>query len=132
MFAKQAKELGLNQPLFGIEVFESADDVQNSGGALIGQWYVNASSGQSDFLERYKQAYPTAGNYGSANCYDAVMLLSKALDEGKTTGPEIAGMLAKIEDYDGALGTFSSTKDNRFTLPAAVKVVTKDGFEFFK
>jgi len=37
--------------------------------------------------------------------------------------------LHTVKDFNGALGTYSASGDNRFTLPAAIKVITADGFK---
>ena len=42
---------------------------------------------------------------------------------------EINRFLHTVKDFTGVMGTYSATEKNNFTLPAAVKVVTRDGFK---
>ncbi|MCB0324946.1 MAG: ABC transporter substrate-binding protein [Bdellovibrionales bacterium] len=125
VFARQARELGVTQPLFAVELFEDATEVENANGGLLGQWYVQADEGSGAFFEKYKARYPEASTFGAGNGYDAVMLIASALREQR----RLNDYLHTLKEFSGALGTYSATGDNRFTLPATIKVVTEDGFE---
>jgi branched-chain amino acid transport system substrate-binding protein len=128
LFAKQAREMKINVPLFDVELFEDNNEVKNSNGALIGQWYVNADEGDLGFQKRYKEKFPNATSYASGNGYDLVMHFKEAYLQG-LKGKEVAKYFHNLKDYKGALGTYSATGDNRFTMPACVKVVKENGFE---
>ena len=128
VFAKQAKELHLNVPLINGETFESDSEVKDSQGALIGQAYVQAGDAGTEFLEEYRTLYPKASTVGAAHCHDVVKLIGAAIDQGKRSSEEIRSFLASLKDFNGALGTFSASGDNRFTLPAVMKRVMKDGY----
>lgn len=128
IFAKQARQQGIKAPFFGIEGFEDRNEVRTSDGALIGQWYVNADEPGQNFLEEYWKAYPAGATWGAANGHDIVLLLGEAIKTGSEPA-KINRFLHSVKDFSGALGTYSSTSDNRFTLPATVKIVTKDGFK---
>lgn len=128
LFAKQARELGVALPLFAVETFEDSNEVKVSAGALIGQWYVQADDGQGEFLKSYQAKYPGASTYSAGNCHDIVLLVADALQQGKAPG-HFNDYLHQVRNFSGAMGTFSSTGDNRFSLPATVKIVTADGFK---
>lgn len=128
LFAKQAREMKINVPVFDVEVFEDHNEVKNSNGALIGQWYVNADEGDLGFQKRYKEKFPNATSYASGNGYDLVMHFKEAYLQG-LRGKEVAKYFHNLKDYKGSLGTYSATGDNRFTMPACVKVVRENGFE---
>ncbi len=125
IFAKQARELGINLPLLGYEFFEDPDEQKASQGTLVGQYYVNAADAEESFLKRYNQRFPNTANFSAANCYDAVTLFANALKQGK----KAEEYLSSLKDFSGALGTYSATGDHRFTVPAAIKVITKDGYQ---
>ena len=127
LFARQARASVIKLPLFAIEIFEDASEVADSGGALIGQWYVNADDPSEEFFRRFRQRYPNSSLFGAAAGYDAMKLLGAAVDRG-TSRENINRYLHTVKNFPGALGVFSSSGDNRFTLPAAVKEVTPDGF----
>lgn len=128
IFAKQAREMGFKQPLFAFEFFEDPAEVKTSAGALVGQWYVQTDDPISGFEQKYLKRFPDAPFYSSANGYDAVMLIAEAIK----TDPSREGIrkyLSSLKDFSGALGTYSASGDQRFTLKAAIKVVTETGFK---
>lgn len=127
-FARQARSLGLRMPFFGLETLEDLSEIQAAEGALQGAWYVNASDGDGDFLKRYRARFPGASSYAAGNGHDAALLLAAAFERG-TPRDKIHEFLAGVKDFHGVLGTYSATGDQRFSLPAVIKVVTKDGFE---
>lgn len=128
IFARQARELGLHQDIFGFEIFEDVAEVRASAGALVGQWYVNTDDPDSHFIENYRKHYPNASLLAASNAHDAALLIAKAIEAGhnRSTFHEY---LKNLNNFTGALGTYSASGDNTFTLPAAIKVVTEDGFK---
>ena len=57
-----------------------------------------------------------------------ILLMAAAFRQGEG----IAGInkfLHTVKDFSGAMGTYSASGKNAFTLPAAIKVVTESGFE---
>jgi len=130
IFARQLREAGINLPLVNIESFEDVNDVKLSNGSLVGQWYIQADEPSGEFLTRYQEAFPDSSHYTAANCHDAIGLITAALKQSNDPPSKaITHFLHTVKDFHGALGTFSATDDNRFDLPAAVKIVTKDGFK---
>jgi len=128
LFARQAREMGISTPFISIEVFEDREEVKSSNGALIGQWYVNADDPSGAFVKEYLERFPGASLYTAANCHDAVMILGRGVEQGLSR-EGINRRLHTLKDFSGALGVYSATGDNRFSMPAAVKVVTPSGFE---
>jgi branched-chain amino acid transport system substrate-binding protein len=128
VFAKQAREMGVQLPLFGYEFFEDPGEVAVSQGALVGQWYVNADDPDASFRQAFTSRYPGAATFGAANGHDAILLIAKNIENGDA--PEkLPEFLHHLKGFNGALGRYSAAPDNRFTLPAAIKQVTATGFE---
>lgn len=127
-FARQAREHGVMLPLFGAEIFEDSAEVKASNGALIGQWYVNAANPEQRFFEEYRRSYPQSSLYGAPHGHDIALLLGAAVAKGEKAG-QINSFLHTVKDFPGVLGPFSASGDNRYTLKAAIKIVTPDGFE---
>ncbi len=128
LFAKQMRDLGADLPMFNIESFEDTKELEISDGALSGHWYVQADDPGEVFLKEYKEKYPDAMSYTAGNCHDALLLFAEAVKQKKIK----AGMkdyFASVKNFKGAMGTFSATGDNRFSLPATIKVVTDSGFK---
>jgi branched-chain amino acid transport system substrate-binding protein len=131
-FARQFREMRIPADLIGIETFEDAAEVKASNGALIGTWYVNASDNRSDFIEEYKRKYEEHPGWASGNGYDSLKLISSAVKSVGSNNKQIGDFLRAVKDYAGATGIYSSSGDNRFTLPATLKRVTPRGFESFE
>lgn len=132
IFSKQMKELGVDLPMFGMELYEDSNEVLLSGGALVGDWYVNADDPSSEFSSRYSAEFADASISGAPNCHDIVLLISAGLQEAKshqTRKEDLNDFLHNVKDFQGSMGTYSATGDNRFSLPAAAKIVTESGFE---
>ena len=134
VFARQVREQGFTQPLFGFETFEDPSEVAASNGALVGNWFVTGASPAAEFVDAVRARDPGTSLPSAAAGHDVVALLAAGLSSGKIradarSGELIDAYLRSIKDFPGASGTFSSSGDNRFTLPAVVKVVTKTGFE---
>ena len=127
LFAKQAREMGVKLPLFNFEVFEDAQEQALAEGALVGHWYVNADDPSDAFLREYAREFPGASFFGAGNSHDAVLLLSAAIEQDASR-EGINSFLHNVKDFSGVMGVYSATPDNRFTLPAAIKVVTQQGF----
>lgn len=130
-FSKQLAAAGIKKPLFGYELFEDRNEVLQSNGTLVGSWYANAADSDGEFLKLFQQRYPGASSYAAATGHDAVLLLGAAIDKG-VKPEELYSFIATLKDFTGAMGTFSSTGDQKFSLPAELKVVTNDGFERLK
>jgi len=128
VLARQIRDASVQAEMFGYETFEDAAEVKASGGALIGKWYVNADEPSAAFQQSFKAAYNEAPGWGAGNAYDSVMLLAEGFKRSGHDNKLIADFLRNLKDYQGAAGTYSATGDNRFDLPATVKLVTKDGF----
>jgi branched-chain amino acid transport system substrate-binding protein len=128
IFAKQARQLGIKQDLFGFETFEDSNEVKVSGNALVGQWYVNTDDPDNKFIQEYRKRFPSASLLAASTGNDIVLLLGAAIDRGYKKD-NFHEFLSTLNDFSGVLGTYSASGDNRFTIPAVVKVVTKDGFE---
>lgn len=129
LFARQAREMGVQLPLMNVETFEDKNEVALSNGALVGQWYVTADDAAPEFLAAYRSKFPGASLYTAANCHDIILLAADALRKGIKKPEEMNSYLHSVRDFKGALGTFSATGGNSFSLATAVKVITKDGFQ---
>lgn len=128
-FAKQARSLKFKGDLAGVELFEDENEVKASNGALIDQWYVNADLAEGNFVRLYQKEYEEYPGWASANAFDSVKLIAKGVNAYGNDNEKIVKFLSNVKDYSGALGVYSASGDNRFTLPATIKVVRKNGFE---
>jgi len=122
----QAREVGIKAPVFGFETFEDTDEFKASGGLLVGAIYSTGADPSPDFISRYRAAFPGASHYTANQTYDAVRLLVDASRKGRD-GDTIVSFLRGLKDYSTASGPATSTGDNRFNLPCALKVIDANG-----
>ena len=131
-FARQFRDSKADAQLIGIETFEDESEVKAARGALEGAWYVNAADSTGTFIADYRSKYNEYPGWGAANAFDSLCLMAKAVTDVGQSNRAVRDYLRTVKNYAGATGVFSASGDNRFTLPAAVKRVTKEGFEIFK
>jgi len=127
VLARQAREMGFKQPFFGYESFEDSSAIKLAQGALTGAWFATYGTGDDQFSKEFTERYPDSMTIGAGNGYDLILILAKSKAAGRSSSQKIAADLHTLKDFTGALGTYSATGDNRFGLPAALKVVAEDG-----
>src|SRR5262245_47785793 len=135
----QAKQLGLNVPLFGGDGWESEDLVKIGKDAVEGQYFSthyhpDVSSPRSKaFVEAYKKRWknsdgtPKLPDAMAALGYDSAMILADAIKRaGTTDGPKVRDALAASKDFDGVTGK-TTINEKRDATKSAVILQVKDG-----
>jgi branched-chain amino acid transport system substrate-binding protein len=128
-FAKQTRSFDLKADLIGFELFEDENEVKASEGALLGQWYVNADVAAGSFVDDYRKRFNEYPGWGAANGYDSLNITADAVQLFGPDTEKIVDYLHNLHNYSGAAGRYSASGDNRFNLPATIKVVREGGFE---
>lgn len=131
-FAKQLKELKVESELIGMETFEDEDEVKASNGAMLNSWFVNASDYTDQFKQLYRKEYGQHPGWATGNAFDSVNLIAEGVKINGNDNSKIKDFISELKNYQGATGTYSTSGDNRFTLPATVKKVTATGFEIIE
>jgi branched-chain amino acid transport system substrate-binding protein len=134
LIVAQARQLGINVPLFGGDGWEAPELLQIAGAALEGTYYSTHFSAENTdplvqkfvaaFRARFGGETPDAM---AALGYDSVMVLADAIKRaGSTEGPKLREALAGTKDFPGATG--ATTLDaKRDASKAAVIITVKDG-----
>lgn len=125
---KQLREAGIKTPVTTMEAFEFSSDLS----LFEGMWYVNAADPETWFTDLFTKKYTDSPKFGSANGYDAVNLIVRAVEEvgdGKTapTREQIKTALSQIKSFDGALGKNLSVDKNGLVVSSAVVRMVKGG-----
>jgi branched-chain amino acid transport system substrate-binding protein len=82
------------------------------------------------FLEAYRAKYNEDPDMFSAQYYDAVMILAKAMEDAKSTDPSVfKNELAKLKDYPGVSGNTTFRAD-REPIKSPVFLLTVKGDKF--
>jgi branched-chain amino acid transport system substrate-binding protein len=128
LIAKQARQIGLTQPLLGGDGWDAPELWQLGGDALNGA-YISTHYSVDDpspaihaFVESYRQRY---GNLlpdaHAALAYDAARLLFNALMKvGPSDSDRLREALADTKDFQGVTGLISMDADRNAVKPAVV------------
>lgn len=135
LIAKQAKELGMKQPLLGGDGWSSPKLYEIAKEAINGNYFSNHYTTESkdpktvNFVKAFKAKYNEDADVMAALAYDAVYLMAEAIKNTKeVTSENIRNELAKIKDFHGVTGQMSMD-ENRNAVKSAV-VVQVQGTEY--
>ena len=135
LIAKQAKELGLKQPLLGGDGWSSPKLYEIAKDALNGSYFSNHYTTESkdpktiEFVKAYKAKYNEEPDVMAALAYDAVYFMAEAIKNTKeVTSDNIREEMTKIKDFHGVTGKMSMN-ENRDAVKSAV-IVQVQGPEY--
>lgn len=139
----QAKQLGLNIPLFGGDGWESEDLIKIGKEAVEGHYFSThyhpevSSPKSKAFVEAYKKRFknsdgsPKAPDAMAALGYDSAMILAEAMKRsGSTEGPKVREALAATKDFDGVTGRTIINEKRDATKPAVILQVKDGAFKY--
>ncbi|WP_296863044.1 ABC transporter substrate-binding protein [Thermosyntropha sp.] len=80
------------------------------------------------FLKKYREKYKEEPDMFSAQYYDAVMILAKAMEDAKSTDPKVfKNELAKLKDYPGVSGRTTFLPSREPVKSPVCLITIKDG-----
>ena len=137
LICKQARDLGLNIPLFGIDGWESPELVQIGGTSVEGSYFLTHYSPENksplvvQFNERFRQRWNEGTNTLAALGYDSVKLLVDAIQRaGTTESAKLRDALAATKDFQAVTGTITFDALRNPTKSAVVLQVKNGKFVF--
>jgi branched-chain amino acid transport system substrate-binding protein len=128
LIAKQARLIGLTQPLLGGDGWDAPELWQLGGDALNGA-YISTHYSSDDpspaiqtFVENYKQRYgQLLPDAHAALAYDASKLLVDAIKRaGTTDSAQLRDALAQTKNFPGVTGFITMDADRNAVKPAVV------------
>ena len=137
LITKQARELGLQQPILGGDGFADPTFIALAGdAAATNVYYVSGYSGKTPanevtkrFIASYKVKYQTEPSMFDALSYDAVYMVKQAAEDTKAkSSVDVKDGLAKLKGFKGATGDISVDKDHT-PVKDAVVVKLENGKE---
>ncbi|MCY1079916.1 ABC transporter substrate-binding protein [Archangium lansingense] len=130
VIARQAREMGLTQPLLGGDGWESDRIFELAGGALEGSYYSshyaedNPAPELQRFIASFRERYGRSPEAASALGYDAAKVALAAIERAKSlSGPDIRDALASTKDHPGATGTLTLDADRNPVKPAVILTI---------
>lgn len=138
MIIKQARELGLNQPLLGGDGWDSPQLFEVAGASLTNAYMSNHySGGDSDpkvkaFEEKYEKKFGAKPEAFAALGYDSVMLLVDAMKRaGSDDTEKVTEALSQTKDLSLVTGKFSFDKWHN-PIKSAVIIEMKGNSRLFR
>lgn len=135
----QAKQLGINCPIFGGDGWESSSLVPIGGAALEGDYFSthfspdDTSPAVQDFVKAYQDRYHETPDAMAALGYDSAMILADAIKRaGSTDGDKIRDALAATKDFHGVTGVISMDADRNASKPAVILTIKNGKFQYVK
>jgi branched-chain amino acid transport system substrate-binding protein len=127
LISRQARELGLKQPLMGGDGWDSAKLYEISKGALDGSYFSNHYSDEDpapviqEFVQKYKAAYGNVPDALAVLGYDAARVAMDAMERAKDlTGPSVREAIEQTKGFKGVSGTINLDADHNAVKSAVV------------
>ena len=120
LLIKQARELGITQPIVGGDGLGNQTLVDLAGASNVNDVYYTAhysplsdDEDLQDFLTKFEEEYGKQADQFAVLSYDATMLLLNAVERaGSADRQAVTDALAATETFDGLTGTFSIDEDH--------------------
>jgi branched-chain amino acid transport system substrate-binding protein len=134
LITRQARDLGINVPIFGGDGWEAPELIQIGGAAMENTYYSTHYSPEStdpavvNFVKKFKERFNgETPDAMAALGYDSVYFLVDAIKRANTTDePKLRDALAATKDFVGVTGKTSMDANRNATKPAVI-VQIKDG-----
>jgi len=115
LLLRQARQLGLNQPVVGGNGFNSPELTANAGaaaeGIIVGSpWYGDRDHPNTRrFVEEYTARYGVPPDQFAAQAYDALFIFAEAIRIAQSGDDRLAFQraLGQVKNYDGVTGLLS-------------------------
>ncbi len=137
LICKQARDLGLTIPLFGIDGWESPKLIEIGGQAVEGCYFVTHYSPENDapavvqFNRRFAARWGEPSDTLAALSYDSVKLLAGAIRRAGTTDPaKVRDALAATKNFPAVTGTITFDAQRNPTKSAVILQVRGGKFVF--
>jgi len=136
LIIKQAREMGITQPILGPDGFANSTLVDLAGADNVDNvFYASHFTPNSEdpkvqeFLAAFEAEYGKPADSFAALAYDAAQLVFDAIQTADSTDPQaITDALAATEDFEGVTGTFSFD-ENHNPIKSAFVIELQDGVE---
>lgn len=130
LIALQARQLGINVPLFGGDGWESSVLVSIGGAALEGDYYSthyspdDTSPVVQNFVKHFQEKYGETPDSMAALGYDSAMILADAIKRtGTTDAAKVRDAIAATKDFHGTSGTITIDEHRDASKPAVIVTI---------
>lgn len=127
-FIKQAREMGITQPILGGDAYDSPRLLELAGASALNNVYftsgyspLNENPQAQQFINDYREKYGKDPDSFSALGYDAARFAADAIRRAGSGNPQaIRDAMATTENFEGVAGNFSIGPDHNPIKPIYV------------
>ncbi len=137
LMVKQARQLGLQAPIFGGDGWESSKLIDIGGADVEGTYFSTHFSPEEkapaveQFVKKFEARYHQTPDAMAALGYDSAMVLVEAIKRaGSTEGPKLRDAIAATKDHPGITGKITLDAQRNATKPAVILTVKDGKFKF--
>ena len=137
IIAKQARELGMNQPLLGGDGWDSPELWKLGGDALKNAYISNHYSADNpaaeiqNFVKAYTAKFGTAPDSLAALAYDSAKVLADAIKRaGGTESAKLKDAINATKDFPGVTGKITLDASRNAVKPAVVLSLNPSASKF--
>lgn len=135
----QAKEMKMTCTFIGTGLMEDPTILKNARDAANGVFFTqlgydptSKDSAVMKFVDGYKREFGVEPNIIAAYGYDALMVLSFAMNKSNLSPDDIKEQLYAVKNYSGVTGEISFDSNGDVTQPMGVKKIENGKFEWVK
>ena len=132
---KQAREIGINLQFLSTVMFEDPEIIKIAGPAAEGVIYSaraydpgSMDKSTREFVTKFMHRYNESADIFAALSYDAMKILSLAMERGGFTSDKIKDALYTIKHYPAVVGDTSFDENGDVIQPAVIKTVKNGEF----
>ncbi len=138
LIIKQAREMGLTQPILGADATDFPEIEQIAGDAIKNDYYLTThwspdafkdSPKSQEFLKLFQDRYGRMPDVNAVTAWDAYLVLIDAISRAKSTNPaDIIASLKATKDFQGITGVINFD-ENGDALKPVIILGYKDGLK---
>ena len=135
----QARQLGINVPLFGGDGWDGKPLLSIGGSAVEGTYFsdhfspMDTNAVVQDFVKKYQAKYNATPDAMAALGYDSAMLLADAMKRaGTTDGAKVRDALAATKDFQGVTGNITIDADRNASKPAVIIEIKSGQYNYLQ
>ena len=137
LIARQARELGLKQPLLGGDGWDSPKTVEIGGAAIENSYFSthyspeDANPRVQEFIKRYKEHFGTVPDAMAVLGYDAAYVLADAIKRaGGVDSEKLRDAIAETKNFPGISGSITIDQDRNAQKPLVVLKIENGQYKF--
>ena len=135
----QARQLGINVPLFGGDGWDGKPLVSIGGQALEGTYFsdhfspLDTNELVQSFVKRFQAKFNSTPDAMAALGYDSAMIMADAMKRaGTTDGPKVRDALAATKNFPGVTGNITIDAARNASKPAVIIELKNGEYQYLQ